>query len=265
MCREILRQRTVDLDDVLGHVHELVDEALAVHLSEDPALVVIAQGAAHGLVVHVWLVLVQAPESRHRLRVDQLEHALLAVRPLDEARAVLAVLQQLQQELPQVRGGALPALALDARRGRCIGARPFLRLQFVVMMVALVVAEVEYGVWQLVVRQRRGRRRCEVVSPASPAAVTISICVTIAQRSHWWSRMCSGVLQCGSDLMMLVEGQEGGVEGRRRGRLKPRLQVLSGSCSGRGRLHVRYPAVRWRRWEGACVGRRIQGMVPDRG
>lgn len=45
----------------------------------------------------------QAPQAGHGFRVDQLEDALLAVRPLDVARAVVPVLQQLQQELPQVR------------------------------------------------------------------------------------------------------------------------------------------------------------------
>ena len=47
-----------------------------------------------------------APEARHRLRVDQLEDAERPVRPLDVARAVGGVLQHLQQELPQVGGGA---------------------------------------------------------------------------------------------------------------------------------------------------------------
>ena len=46
----------------------------------------------------------EAPESGDSLGIDQLEHALLAVRPLDVARAALLVLKQLQQELPQVGG-----------------------------------------------------------------------------------------------------------------------------------------------------------------
>lgn len=175
-----LRQRAVDLHDVLGHVHELVHEALAVHLGEDPALVVVAQRAAHGLVVHVRLVLVQPPQPRHRLGVHQLEHALLAVGPLDVARAVLAVLQQLQQELPQVGGGALARLALDAGRGRRVAAGALLGLELVVVVVALVVAEVEHGVGQLVVRQRR-RGRGEVV----PAAAAVAVAVALAlRRAH---------------------------------------------------------------------------------
>lgn len=179
-----LRQRAVDLDDVLGHVDELVDEPLAVHLGEDAALVVVAQRAAHGLVVHVGLVLVQPPQPRHGLGVDQLEHALLAVGPLDEARAVLAVLQQLEQELPQVGGGALAALALDAGRGRRIRARPLLGLQLVVVVVPLVVAEVEHRVGQLVVRERRRRRSGEVVRAAASPAVPVAVRIALANAAH---------------------------------------------------------------------------------
>lgn len=65
------------------------------------------ESPAHGLVVHVGLVLVQPPEPGDGLGVDQLEHALVPVGPLDVARAAVLVLQQLQQELPQVGGGAL--------------------------------------------------------------------------------------------------------------------------------------------------------------
>lgn len=180
-----LRQRAVDLDDVLGHVHELVHEPLPVHLGQDAALVVVAQRAAHRLVVHVGLVLVQPPEPRHRLRVHQLEHALLAVRPLDEARAVLPVLQQLEQELPEVRGGALAALALHAGRGRRVGARPLLGLELVVVVMPLVVAEVEHRVGELVVRERRRRRSGEVVRAAAPAAVPVAVRVALIHAAHW--------------------------------------------------------------------------------
>uniref|UniRef100_A0A182QPI3 Uncharacterized protein n=1 Tax=Anopheles farauti TaxID=69004 RepID=A0A182QPI3_9DIPT len=93
---------TVDLDDVLRHVDELVHQPLAVHLGEDAALVVVPERPSHRLVVHVRFVLVHAPQLRYRLRVDQLENALLPVRPFDVPRAVLAILQQLQQELPQL-------------------------------------------------------------------------------------------------------------------------------------------------------------------
>lgn len=135
---------TVDLDDVsdLWDVDELVDEPLSVHLGEDAALIVVPveseereevrKGAgrslgdrpsperpSHRLVIHVGLVLVHAPQPRDGLGVDQLENALLAVGPLDEAGAALLVLQQLQEKLPQVGGGALAGLALQ---GDAVGA-----------------------------------------------------------------------------------------------------------------------------------------------
>ena len=73
-------------------IDELVDESLAVHLGEDAPLVVISESAAHGLVVHVWLVLVQPPQPGHRLAVHQLEDALLSVGPLDVLGTALFVL-----------------------------------------------------------------------------------------------------------------------------------------------------------------------------
>lgn len=158
-----LSQRAVDLHDVLGDVDELVDEALAVHLGEDAPLVVVPQGAAHRLVVHVWLVLVKTPEARHGLGVDELEDSLLAVRPFDIARAILAVLQEFEQKLPEVSCGALPTLALHAGGGGRVGARPLLGLEFVVVVVPLVVAEVEHGVGQVVFGEGRRRGRGEVV------------------------------------------------------------------------------------------------------
>ena len=109
-------------------IHELVDEPLAVHLGEDPPLVVIPQRPAHGLVVHVGLVLVEPPQPGHRLAVHQLEDPLLPVGPLDELRAAVfvlgmglvrrdyekfeAYLKQFKQELPEIGGGTLPRLAL---------------------------------------------------------------------------------------------------------------------------------------------------------
>ena len=51
------------------------------------------QCPAHGLIVHVGLVLVHAPEPGHRLAVDQLEHPLLSVAPLDELGTALGVLE----------------------------------------------------------------------------------------------------------------------------------------------------------------------------
>lgn len=70
------------------------------------ALVEVPQRSAHGLVVHVGLVLVFTPQLGHGLGVNQLEDALLPLHPLDVPGAGVLVLQQLQQELPQVGGVA---------------------------------------------------------------------------------------------------------------------------------------------------------------
>lgn len=142
---------TIDLDDVLRHVDELVDQPLAVHLRQDSALIIIAQCPAHRFVVHIRLVLVYAPEPRDRLAVDQLEDAPLAIRPLDVARTILVVLQQLQQELPQVCGRALARLPLH--RGPAFAALPRL-LQFT-LLGARRVAELEKVE---IVRDRAGSR-----------------------------------------------------------------------------------------------------------
>lgn len=104
----------IDLDYILGHIDKLIDKSLAIYLGQYAALVIVAQRSAHRLVVHVRLVLVHAPQTGHRLGVDQLEDALLAIRPLDETRTILAILQQLEQELPQVCGGALATASLHA-------------------------------------------------------------------------------------------------------------------------------------------------------
>jgi len=50
------------------------------------------QSTSHRLVVHVGLVLVDSPQTRDGLRVDQFEDASLAVDPSDVARTVLGVL-----------------------------------------------------------------------------------------------------------------------------------------------------------------------------
>ena len=60
------------------------------------------ESATHRLVVHVWLVLVEAPQPGHRLAVHQLEDALLPVNPLDEGGAGAGGLEQGEEELPQV-------------------------------------------------------------------------------------------------------------------------------------------------------------------
>jgi len=104
----------VDFEDIsnLGHINELIDQPLAVHFSQDAPLIVIPERPTHCLVVHVWFVLVQTPQSRHSLAVDQLEHPLLPVAPLDELGAAVLVLEELEQELPEVGRRSFPGLPL---------------------------------------------------------------------------------------------------------------------------------------------------------
>ena len=85
-----------------GDVDELVDQALAVHLGEDAPLVVIPQRPAHGLVVHVRLVLVKPPQPGDGLAVHDLEDPPVSVQPLDVVGTVGGGLEQRQEELPQV-------------------------------------------------------------------------------------------------------------------------------------------------------------------
>ena len=79
---------------------EAVDVALACGLVDDVLVVVVAQAATQLLVVHLGLVLADAPAARDLVWVRQLE--LPAVpRPADEVLARL-VRQQLKEELPQL-------------------------------------------------------------------------------------------------------------------------------------------------------------------
>ena len=52
------------------------------------------------------------PQPGHGLAVHQLEDSLLPVAPLDELGAAVLVLEQLQQELPEVGRHALSGLPL---------------------------------------------------------------------------------------------------------------------------------------------------------
>lgn len=70
------------------------------------------EGPAHGFVVHVRLVFVQPPEAGDSFGVNQLEDTLLSMGPLNVAGAIIPVLQQLKQELPEVGRRALTALTL---------------------------------------------------------------------------------------------------------------------------------------------------------
>ncbi|KAH9406270.1 hypothetical protein TYRP_013878 [Tyrophagus putrescentiae] len=110
--------RRVVADDRLEIADELVDEALAVHLGDHVAVVVVAQRPRQLLVVHRRLVLPLAPQLGDRLRVHQLELRLEAG-PLDVV-AVLGVGEQLQQELPQLNLAVVAGAV--ARRGGGAGA-----------------------------------------------------------------------------------------------------------------------------------------------
>ena len=83
---------------------------------------------AHRLVVHVGLVLVQPPQPGHGLAVHQLEDSLLPVAPLDELGAAVLVLEQLQEELPEVGRRALSRLPLAGHTVRPDLRRPHLLL-----------------------------------------------------------------------------------------------------------------------------------------
>ena len=67
----------------------------------------VPEGSAHGLVVHVGLVLVEPPQPGHRLAVHNLEHAPLPVHPLDVFGTRAGRLQKGQEELPE-KGGRSP-------------------------------------------------------------------------------------------------------------------------------------------------------------
>ena len=75
-------------------INELVDQPLSVHLGQDSSLIVVSESSAHGLVVHVGLVLVETPQSGDRLAVHDLEDSPVPVQPLDVVRTVGGRLQQ---------------------------------------------------------------------------------------------------------------------------------------------------------------------------
>lgn len=65
-------------------------------------VIVVAQGSAQLIIVHVGFVLTQPPELGHLLRFKQFELAIFG-RPADQVLVIL-VKQQLQQELPECDG-----------------------------------------------------------------------------------------------------------------------------------------------------------------
>ena len=74
------------------NIHELVDQPLSVHLGQDSSLIVVSESSAHGLIVHVGLVLVETPQSGDCLAVHQLEDSLLSVAPLYKLWTAIFVL-----------------------------------------------------------------------------------------------------------------------------------------------------------------------------
>ena len=83
-------------------INELVDQPLSVHLGQDSSLIVISESSAHGLVVHVRLVLVKPPQPGDGLAVHDLEDPPVSVQPLDVVRTVGGGLEEGEEELPQV-------------------------------------------------------------------------------------------------------------------------------------------------------------------
>ena len=73
-------------------------KVLAIHFVQNSSGIEIYERAAHGLIVHVRLVLVLAPQTTHGLGVP--------VGQLDEVRVRVLVLEQLKEELLQVLGVA---------------------------------------------------------------------------------------------------------------------------------------------------------------
>lgn len=79
---------------------ELVGIALPVHFGHDVLVVVVAEGPAEFIVVHIGLALPLPPAPRHLVGVRHLELPV-GTFPGDAA-GVGAVGEQLQQELPQL-------------------------------------------------------------------------------------------------------------------------------------------------------------------
>ena len=79
---------------------KFVGVALAVHLSHDVLVIVVAQSTAQLVIVHVGLALALTPTLRHLDWVGHLELTVVAL-PGDDAGIAL-VRKQLQQELPQL-------------------------------------------------------------------------------------------------------------------------------------------------------------------
>lgn len=79
---------------------ELVSVAFAVHFGHDVLVVVVAQGTAQLVIVHVGFALALAPALGHLVWVGHLKLAIRSL-PSDDA-GVAAVRQELEQKLPQL-------------------------------------------------------------------------------------------------------------------------------------------------------------------
>ena len=91
----------------------------SVHLRHDILIVVISQRPWQLVVIHVRLRLPLAPPARHLIRIRQLEFPAIPVLPDDTARIRRALIQQLQQKLPQLY---LPTADVRAGRTRIVPA-----------------------------------------------------------------------------------------------------------------------------------------------
>ena len=63
---------------------------------------VLPECAAEFLIVHGWAVFLGAPHSGDLVRLDNAEDSLGSILPLDQPWIVIRVVQQFEQELPQV-------------------------------------------------------------------------------------------------------------------------------------------------------------------
>lgn len=79
--------------------HKLVHKLLTIHFFNDILYVVVSEGSAEFVIVHIRLVLSNAPEASHLFRLQKLELPIIR-RPADHV-LVLRLLEELEKELPQ--------------------------------------------------------------------------------------------------------------------------------------------------------------------
>lgn len=103
----VLQQEALPADLYRVRIHfqdirerdELVHKLLPDHFLDDVLVVIVSQRSAQLVVVHVGLVLAEAPQLGHFFRLEELELAIVRC-PADEVLMFL-VQQQVQEELPQ--------------------------------------------------------------------------------------------------------------------------------------------------------------------